>query len=42
MQQYRKIRAIELFHPASPFKPKTVKSKKAYNRKPRSSKKDFS
>ena len=28
-----KVRAIELFHKDSPFKPKVVKSKKAYNRK---------
>jgi len=28
-----KVRAIELFHKDSPFKPKVIKSKKAYNRK---------
>jgi hypothetical protein len=31
----RRARAIELFGPKSPFKLKVVKSKKVYNRKPR-------
>jgi hypothetical protein len=37
----RKMRAIELFAHDTPFKPKVVKSKKLYTRRPRSNKKDI-
>ena len=36
----KKKRAIELFHPKTPYKPKVVNSKKAYKRKNRTKKED--
>ena len=38
--KHRKIRAIELFAAGTPFRPKTVQSKKNYKRKPRTNKQE--